>query len=87
MNMSCFLKEVGLDHDDVPVQIGESPHALKPPMKSKSSAYHPESPTHYVEVEEMPELIFYDQIRRYEENRACVSFSPCAASPKSAKPP
>ncbi|KAG5591376.1 hypothetical protein H5410_041890 [Solanum commersonii] len=71
MNMSCFLKEVGLDHDDVSVQIGESPHALKPSMKSKSSAYHPESPTHYVEVEEMLELIFYDQIRRYEENRAC----------------
>lgn len=57
-------------------------------MKSKSSAYHPESPKkHYVKVEEMPELIFYDHICRYEENRACESFSPCSASPKSAKSP
>ncbi|KAH0764958.1 hypothetical protein KY285_000829 [Solanum tuberosum] len=33
-------------------------------MKSKSSTYQPESLTkYYVQVEELPELIFYDQIR------------------------
>ncbi|KAH0729831.1 hypothetical protein KY285_000838 [Solanum tuberosum] len=75
MDMSCFLKEVGLDYDDVPVHLGASPHALELSMKSK-----PESPTkHYVQVEELPELIFYDQV-------CCISFSPCAASPKSVKP-
>lgn len=46
--LNCFLKEVGLDHDDVPVHLGASPHALKLSAKSK-----PESPMkHYVEVEE-----------------------------------
>ncbi|WMV08604.1 hypothetical protein MTR67_001989 [Solanum verrucosum] len=80
MDMSCFLKEVGLDHDDVPLHLRASPHALELSMKSKSSTYQPESPTkHYVQVEELPELIFYDQVR-------CISFSPCAASPKSVKP-
>ncbi|WMV08609.1 hypothetical protein MTR67_001994 [Solanum verrucosum] len=29
MDMSCFLKEVGLDHDDVPLHLGASPHALE----------------------------------------------------------
>ncbi|KAG5630722.1 hypothetical protein H5410_002439 [Solanum commersonii] len=43
--------------NDVPVHLGASPHALELSMKSK-----PESPTkHYVQVEELPELIFYDQ--------------------------
>uniref|UniRef100_A0A3Q7HLV6 Uncharacterized protein n=1 Tax=Solanum lycopersicum TaxID=4081 RepID=A0A3Q7HLV6_SOLLC len=44
MDMSCFLKEIGLDHDDVLVHLGPSPHALKPSMKSKSSIYQPEKP-------------------------------------------
>ncbi|KAH0732959.1 hypothetical protein KY289_004147 [Solanum tuberosum] len=80
MDMSCFLKEVGLDHDDVPVHLGASTRALELSMKSKSLTYQPESPTkHYVQVEELPELIFYDQVR-------CISFSPCAASPKSVRP-
>lgn len=35
MDMSCFLKEIGLDHDDIPVQIGESPHALQPSNEVK----------------------------------------------------
>ncbi|KAH0658422.1 hypothetical protein KY289_027170 [Solanum tuberosum] len=84
INMSCFLKEIGLDHDDVPVHLGASPHALKPSMKSKSSTYQPDSPMkHYAEVEEMPELMFYDEVRRCEQNRACASFPPCVASPKS----
>ncbi|WMV08629.1 hypothetical protein MTR67_002014 [Solanum verrucosum] len=48
--------------DDVPVHLGASPHALELSMKSKSSTYQPGSPTkHYVQVEELPELIFYDQ--------------------------
>ncbi|XP_006340066.1 uncharacterized protein [Solanum tuberosum] len=80
MDMSCFLKEVGLDHDDVPVHLGASPHALELSMKSKSSTYQSGSPTkHYVQVEELPELIFYDQVH-------CISFSPCVASPRSVKP-
>ncbi|XP_059311156.1 uncharacterized protein LOC132062640 isoform X2 [Lycium ferocissimum] len=87
MDMSCFLKEVGLDHDDVHVHLGASPHALQLSTKSKSSTYRPESPMkHYVEVEEMPELLIYDQVHRNEDKRPCVSFSPCDASPKSAKP-
>ncbi|KAG5630704.1 hypothetical protein H5410_002421, partial [Solanum commersonii] len=62
MDMNCFLKEFGLDHDDVPVHLGVSTHALELSMKSKSLTYQPESPTkNYVQVEELPELIFYDQ--------------------------
>ena len=42
------------------------------------------SPTkHYVQVEEMPEPMFYDEVRQCEQNRACASFPPCVASPKS----
>ncbi|KAG5630690.1 hypothetical protein H5410_002407 [Solanum commersonii] len=80
MGMGCFLKEVGLAHDDVHVHLETSPHALELLMKSKSSTYQLEIPTkHYVQVEELLELIFYDQVR-------CIYFSPCAASPKLVNP-
>ncbi|XP_059304749.1 uncharacterized protein LOC132056526 [Lycium ferocissimum] len=82
MDMDFFLKEVGLDND-IPVQLVASPHAPKLPMKSMSSMYELETPVKkHFEVEEMPELLMYDQC---EKRGTCGDCSPSLGSPISPK--
>ncbi|XP_070053305.1 uncharacterized protein [Nicotiana tomentosiformis] len=77
MDMDYFLKEVGLDND-VPVQA--SPRASKLSMKSML-----ESPMKYFQVEELPELLMYDQVPRFGKMGTRGDASPSIRSPTSPK--
>ncbi|KAK4363043.1 hypothetical protein RND71_018284 [Anisodus tanguticus] len=81
MNMDYFLKEVGLDNN-IPGQLVASPH------KSMSSMYQLETPVKkkHFEVEEMPEMLMYDQVPQCEKRGTCGdSSSPSLRSPISPK--
>ncbi|KAJ8554394.1 hypothetical protein K7X08_025072 [Anisodus acutangulus] len=87
MNMDYFLKEVGLDND-IPGQLVASPHAPKLSMKLMSSMYQLETPVKkkHFEVEEMPEMLMYDQVPQCEKRGTCGdSSSPSLRSPISPK--
>lgn len=84
IDMDFFLKEVGLDND-IPVQLLASPHASKRSMKSMSSMYLETPVKKHFEVEEMPELLMYDQVPQCEKGGTCGDSSPSLGSPISPK--
>lgn len=85
IDMDFFLKEVGLDND-IPVQLVASPYAPKHSMKSMSSMYLLETPLKkHFEVEEVPELLIYDQVPQCNKRGTNGDSSPSLGSPISPK--
>ncbi|CAN4085860.1 unnamed protein product [Withania somnifera] len=78
MDMDFFLKEVGLDNG-ISVQLVASPHASKLSMESML-----ETPVKkHFEMEEVPELLIYDQVPICDKRGTCGDSSPSMGSPVS----